>query len=219
MGNVKYPNKFKTKEKYIASLVGTYSSQYPDLDLNREQWELPITKAVNCASGPINRFPNDNQWILHAIDYVRDGIRSDFSEEEISNLLRTLDTRSEIYYFSIGNEEEVRCLLEEDFPEPQKERYLEFISRMTKDVVNAICSETLKSIPETEKIIYARSLAGGDRSDSPIADESQKEQSFAQRVLDEGDRKPSSESKKRKVSFVDEIIATKKNGGTTTQVH
>jgi hypothetical protein len=219
MGNAKYPNKFKTKEKYIASLVGAYSSQYPDLNLNGKQWELPITKAVNCASGRINDFPNDIQWILHAIDYVKDVTLPDLSREEVSLITSTYNDKTELYYFSIGNEEEVRCLLEEDFPEPQKERYLEFISRMTKDVVNAICSETLKSIPETEKIIYARSLAGGDRSDSPIADESQKEQSFAQRVLDEGDRKPSSESKKRKVSFVDEIIATKKNDGTTTQVH
>lgn len=219
MSNAKYPNKFKTKEKYIASLVGAYSSQYPDLDLNREQWELPITKAINCVSGPINDFPNDTQWILHAIDYVKDAILSDLSHEEISLITSSYNDRTELYYFSIGEEEEVRCLLGEDFPETQKEQYLEFVSRMTKDVVNAICSETLKSIPETEKIIYARRLAGGDRSDSPIADESQKEQSFAQRVLDEGDRKPSSESKKRKVSFVDEIIATKKNGGTTTQVH
>ena len=217
MGNTKYPNKFKTKEKYITSLVGTYSSQYPDLDLNREQWELPITKAVNCASGPINDFPNDNQWILHAIDYVREGIRSDFSEEEISNLLRTLDTRSEIYYFSTGNEEEIRCLLEEDFPESQKEQYLEFVSKMTKDVVNAICTETLKSIPEAEKIIYQRKLAAEDRSSSPIAEESKKEQSFAQRVLDEDDRKPSAKSKKRKVSFVEEVAV--KNGRSTTQVH
>lgn len=215
MGNAKYPNKFKTKEKYIASLVGTYSSQYPDLDLNREQWELPITKAVNCASGPINDFPNNHQWVLNAIDYVMDGIRLGLSHEEIHALTEILDTRSEIYRLGIGEEKEVKILLEEDFPESQKERYLEFISRMTKDVINAICSETLKSIPETEKIIYARRLAKEARPSSPIIDESRKEQSFAQRVLDEGDRKPSSESKKRKVSFVDEIIATKKNDGTT----
>lgn len=217
MGNAKYPNKFKTKEKYISYLIGKYSSQYQSLDLAIEQWKLPITKAVNCVSGPINDFPNNYQWALNAIDYVRDGIRSGLSHEDIQSLTKTLDTRSEIYHLAIGDEEEIKDLLEEDFPESQKEQYLEFVSKMTKDVVNAICTETLKSIPEAEKIIYKRKLAVENRSSSPIAEESKKEQSFAQRVLDEDDRKPSAESKKRKVSFVEEVAI--KNGRPSTQVH
>ena len=81
---------------------------------------------------------------MNAIDYVRDGIRLGLSHEEIDALTKTLDTRSEIYHLSIGDEEEVRVLLEEDFPESQKERYLEFISRMMKDVVNAIWWQNIK---------------------------------------------------------------------------
>ena len=203
MGNAKYPNKFHTKEKYISSLIGKYSLQYQSLDLSIEQWELPITKAVNCVAQTINLFDN-YQWALKAIGLVVwNGIR--LSEQFHS----TTKPTEEIYYLAIGDEAKLKNLLKEEFPESQKEQYLEFVSRMAKDVVIAICLETLKSIPEAEKIKYQSKFAAQGKACSYIAEEfyiteeSKKEQSCSPRDLDEDERKqPSVKPKKRKVSFL-----------------
>ena len=204
MINAKYPNGFKTKEKYVESLIGFYALEYQSLDLDKEQWRLPISKAINCVSGYINDF-NTPQWALGAIDYIKDSIMPNLSDIDIHMITKSYDDRAELYYFSTGNEKEVIALLEEAFPESQKEQYLEFISKMTKDVINGICAETLKSIPEAEKVIYQRKA--NERSKTPSTEEGDTQQSFAQRVLDESSRKPSAEPKKRKVDFVEKVSA------------
>jgi len=110
MTNVKYPNKFRTKEKYAQALVGHYATQYSELSLNEERWKLPITKVINCVSGGINDF-DGYQWALQAIDYVKDAILPDLSHEEISLITSSYNDRTELYYFSTDKEEEVRILL------------------------------------------------------------------------------------------------------------
>jgi|GEM_PF-3517009 len=215
-----YPGGFKDKNKYSKTLISRYSEIYPEFSM--EQLEAPIVRVVNNISYDISCFEL-YEHVIANIFAIKQFLISSYPGISIS---RT-SGKGVLLRYSRGDEELLRRLMKDDFPEGHREKYLKFVSEMTKNAIREICQETEKSIPHSAKIEYQRWLDGG-RSDVDAATEtvqatfverlekenvvSQKKTSFTDIIRkNDGEEDMAFSKKKRHVVFEDEGIKKKIN--------
>lgn len=134
-----YPNLFK-KNKYIATLAWKYSLQYESF--NSDQIRAPIQLIVDALDYEINESSEETfkALVIEKCDLIFTNT-SQVNEEHLSQSFLAI-----LYYFK-GMEDIIRHFSNRKkvlFPEKNKEKYLEFTSKMTQEVVTEIldCTQT-----------------------------------------------------------------------------
>ena len=155
---VGYPNLLK-KDKYIAVLASKYFLEYESYGFNLEQIKAPIKYIINCLDFEINRC-SEEKWLEPLVVNKCNLIFSNPSDINEDCLSQSFIT---IFCYFKSKEASIRYTVTDragiPFPEEHKEKYLEFISIMTKTVVNEIIACTLSYSPiDTEKSDNNKSL-------------------------------------------------------------
>jgi hypothetical protein len=167
-------SEFKRKEKYIKALEWEYLQDYPEF--TPEQINRPIAVVVGSFNADINRYGDESLKMSVINDYKRILIDKDKTDEDGME-----QSMIAVLYFLIGVEESIRYDVTRagkvPFPEEHKEKYLEFISVMTKRVVQDMCTTIEAKIPHTAKVEYQRLT--GDQPKKTSQEENS--QSFAKR--------------------------------------
>jgi hypothetical protein len=193
-------SEFKKKEKYIKALEWEYLQDYPDF--TPEQINRPIAVVVGSVDADINQYSDESIKISIINDYkriLRDKDRTDEDGMEQSMIA--------VLYFLIGVEESIRYDITRAgkvlFPEEHKQKYLEFISNMTRRVVQDMCATIEAKIPHSAKIEYQR-LTGNKSEETFQKKHPQKSfvEKFSGKKRSSEEILPSSNSSS---SFVDKI--------------
>lgn len=146
-----YSNSIKDSDKYSKTLVWRYSNLYPEF--STEQLRDPIIKVVNNISGPIGRMESYEE-VLSQIGILKSFIKQNYQGDDIQRA----SSNGLILSYSKGDEKLLRKLMKDKFPEENKDRYLQFVSDMSKNAIREISQATENAIPHSTKINYQRSL-------------------------------------------------------------
>ena len=186
--NTKYTN-FTKLERYIDALKGEYYQEYPEFTF--EQIRRPIYLVAGWVDSDVNKTRSEKLKMLE-IDIYRETLRErEKMEEDGRELERSM---LGALYFLIKIEESVRGDVTVNgkvpFPEDNKEKYLEFVSKMTERVVLDMCDTLEKKISHAGKVEYWK-WVGQEPEESKLSDSPK---SFVENVS----------SKKRSATAVDE---------------
>ncbi len=170
----KYEN-FTKKERYIEALKGEYFQEYPEFTF--EQIRRPIYLAVEWVDGDVNDHSSE-KLKMFSIDSYKEILR-DREETDETGLEQSM---LGVLYFLIKIEDVIRYDVAEScnipFPEDNKEKYLEFISKMTEGVVRDMCDTLEKRISYAGKIEYWRLIGQDPEEDKTLSST----ESFAEKV-------------------------------------
>lgn len=144
-----YPNKIKDADKYSDTLVWRYSEPYPEF--SAEQLRTPIVRIVNNISGPINRMETYEE-VISQINLLKSFLELNYQSGDIQRA----SSNGLILSYSKGDENLLRRLMRDKFPEENKEKYLSFVSEISRYVINELCQEIENHIPYSAKIDYQR---------------------------------------------------------------
>lgn len=212
--NTKYKN-FTKLERYIDALKGEYYQEYPEFTL--EQIRRPIYLIANWVDLDVNKARSEKLKMLDIGIYReilrdREEIEEDGRELEQSMLgvLCFLTKAEDVIRYDVSECCKIR------FPEESKEKYLEFISKMTETVVSDMCDTLEKRISYAGKIEYLRWI-----EQEPEENKSQiPQESFVERVSgtrrsnilsSEDPQSFSTKNKRRKVTSTDDETEISKN--------
>ncbi len=199
----------------IKALEWEYLQDYPKF--TPEQINRPIAVVVGSVDGDVNQYSDKSLKMSVIDDYKR--ILRDKDKTDEDGMGQSMIA---VLYFFIGIEELIKYYITEigevPFPEEHKEKYLEFISGMTKRVVQDMCTTIEAKIPHTAKIEYQRLIGNESKKTS----QEEHSQSFVKRFagnkrsLKEIDSPPSFADKiRKKVRFDDELRSNNTKSVTT----
>jgi hypothetical protein len=212
-------SEFKTKEKYTKALEWEYLQDYPEF--TPEQINRPLAVVVGSVDADIKRYGDESLKMSVINDYKRILRDKDKTDETGLSQCRLI-----VLSYIIKAEEPIRYDVTRagkvPFPEEHKEKYLEFISGMTKRVVQDMCATIEAKIPHTAKVEYQRLT--GDQPKKTSQEENS--QSFAKRftsnkrnlkeIISSPDPSLSFADKiSKKVRFDDKANSTNTKGVTT----
>lgn len=155
---------FKKKEKYIKALEWEYLQYYQEF--TQEQINRPIAVVVGSIDADIKRYGDESLKMSVINDYkriLRDKDKTDETGLSQCGLI--------VLSYIIKAEEPIRYDVTRagkvPFPEEHKEKYLEFISNMTKIVVHDMCTTIETKISHAAKIEYQRLTGDKPKKTSP----------------------------------------------------
>jgi hypothetical protein len=139
---VVYPNSLK-KDKYVTVLASKYFLEYEPYKFTLEQIKAPIKFILGSLEYEVSQCPK--KYVLEALVVNKCNLifcnPSAINTDCLSQCFKTI-----LYYFK-GKEPCIRYTVTDragvPFPEEHKKEYLEFISIMTKAVVNEVLACTL----------------------------------------------------------------------------
>ena len=162
-----YPSSFK-KDEYIELLTSEYLEKY--FKFLPEQIRTPIKKTVDCIEHYINEF-KDPKYQIYMINYIKNLTK--IKDNEMEDLPQWVLTMLD---YIRKDEETVRYTIEElseiKLPD-DKEQYLEFVSQVTKKIIEDICLATETKIPHAAKIEYQRSINKTENANTKLEKSSQ----------------------------------------------
>ena len=146
-----YKNFTKT-ELYIEALKGEYFQEYPEFSL--EQIRRPIYLVAAGVDSDFNSY-NGNELIKMCVVEAYKRILIDRENTKKKGLKYAM---IRVLHFLIKKVKTIKLDVSQcgdiPFPEEDKERYLEFISKMTENVVNDMCNILEGKIAYTGKLEY-----------------------------------------------------------------
>lgn len=148
--STRYKN-FTKRVLYVEALKGEYYQEYPEFTL--DQIRRPIHLAAGWVDYDLNRYTSE-KLKMFVIDCYKE-ILSDREQTDESGLEQTM---LRVLYFLIKVENVIRFdyspRLNIPFPEKDKDKYLDFISKMTERIVRDMCDTLEKKISHAGKVEY-----------------------------------------------------------------
>ncbi len=193
-----YPNG-QSEKKYAHVLITEYCVKHSDYFLE-QQIQTPILRAIEATNGAIDESESGIGKLIYINNLKRilEGVMTEEEESKLSQcesiILCQIEKVEDMVKY------DMKEVLKTPFPEGHKKEYLDFISNMTKKVVQEICDATEAKISHADKIEYER-LISGHRDYTGEVSQDKQSKTFAEI---EQERSGAKESK-RKVSFSDRV--------------